>query len=102
VPGQATFAARLQQEWPRLDIVMGNAADVTHLPIEEWTEEAFDRLLATNLKAPFFLIKALLPLVTAGLGHHRRLGLRVHRTRQRRGLRRLHGRPALLVPRTHP
>ncbi|GHB70341.1 short-chain dehydrogenase [Streptomyces viridiviolaceus] len=62
VPGQAALAARLQEEWPRLDILMSNAADVTHLPIEEWTEEAFDRLIATNLKAPFFLIRALLPL----------------------------------------
>lgn len=62
VPGQAALAARLQREWPKLDILMSNAADITHLPIEEWTEEAFDRLLATNLKAPFFLVKALLPL----------------------------------------
>ena len=62
VPGQAALAARLQEEWPKLDILMSNAADVTHLPIEEWTEEAFDRLVATNLKAPFFLVKALLPL----------------------------------------
>ncbi|MEU2086729.1 SDR family oxidoreductase [Streptomyces albus] len=62
VPAQATLAARLQSEWPKLDILMSNAADTTHLPIEEWTEEAFDRLLATNLKAPFFLIKELLPL----------------------------------------
>ncbi|MER7080388.1 NAD(P)-dependent dehydrogenase, short-chain alcohol dehydrogenase family [Saccharopolyspora kobensis] len=62
VPGQAALAARLQDEWPKLDIVMSNAADVTHLPIEAWTEQAFDRLVATNLKAPFFLVKALLPL----------------------------------------
>ncbi|MEU8710072.1 SDR family oxidoreductase [Streptomyces sp. NPDC048565] len=41
---------------------MSNAADVTHVPIGDWTEEAFDRLLATNLKAPFFLIRDLLPL----------------------------------------
>ncbi|MGW3353124.1 SDR family oxidoreductase [Nonomuraea rubra] len=64
VPGQAALAARLRQEWPQLDIVMSNAADVTHLPIEQWTEEAFDRLVATNLKGPFFLIKALLPLLS--------------------------------------
>ena len=62
VPGQAALASRLQADWPKLDILMTNAADVTHLPIEEWTEEAFDMLLATNLKSPFFLIKALLPL----------------------------------------
>ncbi|MGW0819350.1 SDR family oxidoreductase [Streptomyces viridiviolaceus] len=62
VPGQAALASRLRAEWPKLDILMSNAADVTHLPIEEWTEEAFDRLLAVNLKAPFFLIRSLLPL----------------------------------------
>jgi NAD(P)-dependent dehydrogenase (short-subunit alcohol dehydrogenase family) len=62
VPAQATLAARLHTQWPKLDILMSNAADLTHLPIEEWTEEAFDNLLATNLKAPFFLIKELLPL----------------------------------------
>ncbi|WP_329057905.1 SDR family oxidoreductase [Amycolatopsis sp. NBC_01480] len=62
VPGQVALAARLQAEWPKLDILMSNAADVTHLPIEKWTEEAFDGIVATNLKAPFFLIKSLLPL----------------------------------------
>ncbi|WP_020499012.1 SDR family oxidoreductase [Sciscionella marina] len=62
VPGQAALAASLHAEWPKLDILMSNAADVTHIPIEEWTEDAFDRLVATNLKAPFFLIRDLLPL----------------------------------------
>jgi NAD(P)-dependent dehydrogenase (short-subunit alcohol dehydrogenase family) len=62
VPGQAALAARLREEWPELDILMGNAADITHLPMEDWTGEAFDRLVATNLKAPFFLIRDLLPL----------------------------------------
>jgi NAD(P)-dependent dehydrogenase (short-subunit alcohol dehydrogenase family) len=62
VPGQAALASRLQADWPKLDILMSNAADVTHFPIEEWNEEAFDRIVATNLKAPFFLIKALLSL----------------------------------------
>ncbi|GAB3444647.1 SDR family oxidoreductase [Streptomonospora sediminis] len=62
VPAQAELAARLSAEWPKLDILMSNAADTTHLPIGEWTEEAFDRLVATNLKAPFFLVKSLLPL----------------------------------------
>ncbi|MGW5698545.1 SDR family oxidoreductase, partial [Streptomyces asiaticus] len=55
-------AARLREEWPKLDILMSNAADVTHLPIEAWAEEAFDSLFATSLKSPFFLIRDLLPL----------------------------------------
>ncbi|MFF3989409.1 SDR family oxidoreductase [Streptomyces sp. NPDC001797] len=59
VPGQATLAARLRAEWPKLDILMSN---VPHLPLDAWTEEAFDRLVATNLKSPFFLIRDLLPL----------------------------------------
>jgi NAD(P)-dependent dehydrogenase (short-subunit alcohol dehydrogenase family) len=62
VPGQAVLASQLQAAFPKLDILMSNAADVTHLPIEQWSEEAYDRVIATNLKAPFFLIKALLPL----------------------------------------
>ncbi|MFJ8807486.1 SDR family oxidoreductase [Streptomyces sp. NPDC102490] len=62
VPAQADLAARLREQWPKLDILMSNAADVTHLPLDAWTEEAFDRLVATNLKAPFFLIRDLLPL----------------------------------------
>lgn len=62
VPGQAALASRLQAHWPKLDILMSNAADLTHLPIEDWNEEAFDRIVTTNLKAPFFLVKALLPL----------------------------------------
>ena len=65
VPGQAALAARLRQEWPRLDVVMSNAADVTHLPIEEWTEEAFDRLIATNLKGAFNWCKAVAPTMLA-------------------------------------
>jgi NAD(P)-dependent dehydrogenase (short-subunit alcohol dehydrogenase family) len=62
VPAQAVLAARLREEWPKLDILMSNAADLTHLPIEAWTEEDFDRLIATDLKSPFFLIRDLLPL----------------------------------------
>jgi NAD(P)-dependent dehydrogenase (short-subunit alcohol dehydrogenase family) len=52
----------LTRAWPAIDILMCNAADITHLPIEQWTPERFDALMATNLKGPFFLIKSLLPL----------------------------------------
>jgi NAD(P)-dependent dehydrogenase (short-subunit alcohol dehydrogenase family) len=36
---------------------------VTHRSLEDWDEAAWDRLLQTNLKGPFFLIQALLPLL---------------------------------------
>lgn len=60
---QRKLARRLSEEWPRLDVVYINAADVTHRPVEDWDEESYDRLTATNLKGPFFLLQALLPLL---------------------------------------
>lgn len=59
---QSALAAELGQRWGRLDILYVNAADVTHLPLDSWNGDAFDRLMAANLKGPFFLIQALLPL----------------------------------------
>jgi NAD(P)-dependent dehydrogenase (short-subunit alcohol dehydrogenase family) len=52
-----------RSRWPRLDAVFINAGDVTHALLEEWQEEAWDRLMRINLKGPFFLIQALLPLL---------------------------------------
>ena len=31
-------------------------------PIEQWTEASFDRSVAINVKGPFFLVQALLPI----------------------------------------
>ncbi|WP_370678211.1 SDR family oxidoreductase [Pleomorphomonas sp. PLEO] len=59
--GQATLAGELFRVWPNLDILMCNAADTTQLPLEEWTPDRFDQLIATNLKGPIFLIQSLLP-----------------------------------------
>lgn len=63
IPAQATLASQLQERWPRLDAVFINAGDVTHQPLAAWDEAAWDRVLATNLKGPFFLLQALLPLL---------------------------------------
>ncbi len=60
---QGTLAQRLASLWPRLDVLLVNAADVTHRPLEQWDEAGWDRLMSTNLKGPFFLIQALLPLL---------------------------------------
>lgn len=53
----------LMQKWPRLDVLYANAGDVTHLPLEGWDEAAWDRLMAVNLKGPFFLLQSLLPML---------------------------------------
>ncbi|NDL61547.1 SDR family oxidoreductase [Acerihabitans arboris] len=62
---QAMLAQKLSARWPRLDVLLINAADVTHRPVEGWDEASWDRLMATNLKGPFFLVQSLLPLLHA-------------------------------------
>ena len=42
--------------------LMQNMGDVTHRSLKDWDETAWDRLMAINLKGPFFLIQSLLPL----------------------------------------
>ncbi|MFB0712576.1 SDR family oxidoreductase [Buttiauxella noackiae] len=60
---QRDVAEQIAQRWPRLDVLYVNAGDVTHHPLQDWDESSYDRLMNTNLKGPFFLIQALLPLL---------------------------------------
>lgn len=62
--GQQALARRLAGLWPRLDVLFVNAGDVTHRSIGDWDEAAWDHLMQTNLKGPFFLIQALTPLLS--------------------------------------
>ena len=39
----------------RLDILIANAGTIHRAPLADWTSEAWDEVLATNLKACFFL-----------------------------------------------
>ncbi|MBZ4217738.1 SDR family NAD(P)-dependent oxidoreductase, partial [Klebsiella aerogenes] len=63
IPQQRALAQQLEQRWPRLDVLYVNAGDVTHRPLQEWDEQSSQRLMDINLKGPFFLIQALLPLL---------------------------------------
>ncbi|QAX85168.1 short-chain dehydrogenase [Pseudomonas sp. DTU12.3] len=63
VAGQLALARQIGEQWSRLDVLFINAGDVTHRSIEDWDEASWDQLMQTNLKGPFFLIKALLPLL---------------------------------------
>lgn len=62
IGAQDALATLLIKSWPRLDVLYVNAGDVTHRPLADWDEATFDAVMATNLKGPFFLIRALLPL----------------------------------------
>lgn len=63
VADQRRLAQTLAGRWVRLDAVFINAGDVSHANIGDWREESWDRLMNTNLKGPFFLLQALLPLL---------------------------------------
>lgn len=45
----------------RVDGLVNNAAVVRHKPLGEWDTDGFDEHIATNIRAPFFLIQAALP-----------------------------------------
>jgi NAD(P)-dependent dehydrogenase (short-subunit alcohol dehydrogenase family) len=63
VPAQAQLAQRLKEKFGQLDVVVLNAGIGVFKPLDQWDEAAFDRSVAVNLKGPFFLLQALLPLL---------------------------------------
>jgi 3-oxoacyl-[acyl-carrier protein] reductase len=50
----------------RLDILVANAGVAKSVTIEETTVEDFDKLFAVNVRAPFFLVQQLLPILGEG------------------------------------
>jgi NAD(P)-dependent dehydrogenase (short-subunit alcohol dehydrogenase family) len=50
----------------RLDVLVANAGISKSATIEETTVEDFDRLFAVNVRAPFFLVQQLLPILGKG------------------------------------
>ena len=50
----------------RLDILVANAGISKSATIEQTTVEDFDKLFAVNVRAPFFLIQQLLPILGSG------------------------------------
>jgi 3-oxoacyl-[acyl-carrier protein] reductase len=50
----------------RLDILVANAGTSKAAAIEDYTVEDFDRLFAVNVRAPFFLVQQLLPVLHQG------------------------------------
>ncbi|SAK51449.1 short chain dehydrogenase/reductase family oxidoreductase [Caballeronia temeraria] len=50
----------------RLDVLVANAGIAKAVSIEETTVESFDDLFAVNVRAPFFLVQQLLPVLSQG------------------------------------
>jgi NAD(P)-dependent dehydrogenase (short-subunit alcohol dehydrogenase family) len=58
---------RAVQEFGRVDVLVSNAAfQATHESIEEISDEEWNRTIATNLSAYFFLVKAAVPHMPEG------------------------------------
>lgn len=59
------LAAELRKHEPKLDILVNNAGAGWTQVIEEYSEDGWDKIMALNVKAPFFLFRALLPQLKA-------------------------------------
>jgi NAD(P)-dependent dehydrogenase (short-subunit alcohol dehydrogenase family) len=64
VDGQKVVADAVKNAFGHLDILFVNAGVAEFGPIEQWSEAAFDKSVAVNVKGPFFLIQALLPVLS--------------------------------------
>jgi NAD(P)-dependent dehydrogenase (short-subunit alcohol dehydrogenase family) len=63
VANQARIADTVRDRMGGLDAVFINAGLGDFRPLEQWDETGFDRSVAVNLKGPFFLVQALLPIL---------------------------------------
>lgn len=59
---QKNLAEKVREHFGALDIAFVNAGISDWRPIEAFTEDAFDRQFAVNVKGPFFLIQSLIPV----------------------------------------
>jgi NAD(P)-dependent dehydrogenase (short-subunit alcohol dehydrogenase family) len=59
---QSALAEAVRSAFGGLDVLIINAGVVDLRPVEKWDEAGFDRSFAVNVKGPFFLVQALLPI----------------------------------------
>ena len=61
--GIAALVDEIKRREDALDILVNNAGATWGAPIEEFPEEAWDKVMKINVKSPFFLTRQLLPLL---------------------------------------
>jgi len=54
--------------WGKIDVLVNNASSFYPTPVEDVTEQQWDELMGSNLKAPFFLAKLLSETLTDNKG----------------------------------
>ncbi|MDT0345455.1 glucose 1-dehydrogenase [Streptomyces litchfieldiae] len=60
------LAALIRERYGRLDVVFANAGVASFMPVGEFTEAEFDRIVDINLKGVFFTVQRTLPLLADG------------------------------------
>jgi NAD(P)-dependent dehydrogenase (short-subunit alcohol dehydrogenase family) len=63
VAAQKSVAKAVQEAFGGLDIAFINAGVALLKPVEAWDETGFDRVFDINVKGPYFLLQALLPIL---------------------------------------
>lgn len=61
--GVAELVSAVDSAYDHLDVLVNNASGFEATPIESCTYEAFDSMLGSNLRGPYFLTQGLLPLL---------------------------------------
>lgn len=65
VDGVEALAAEVAQRFPVLDILVNNAGATWGMPLDDFDEHAWDKVMDTNVKGVFFLTQKLLPNLRA-------------------------------------
>jgi NAD(P)-dependent dehydrogenase (short-subunit alcohol dehydrogenase family) len=60
--GQRKLSGEIKDQFGGLDVLFVNAGIADLRPVEQWDESGFDNTFGINIRGPFFLIQALLPL----------------------------------------
>jgi len=63
VQAQKKLAQHVADTLGQLDVAFINAGIGVFKPLEQWDEASYERSMAVNLKGPFFLVQALLPVL---------------------------------------
>ena len=67
--GIQTLVEAINAREDKLDILVNNAGATWGMPIEQFPEGGWDKVMDINVKSPFFLTQALLPLLEASGTH---------------------------------
>jgi NAD(P)-dependent dehydrogenase (short-subunit alcohol dehydrogenase family) len=65
VDGCRSFAALLGERETKLDVLVNNAGSLWAETLADYPESGWDKVFDINVKGPFFLVQALLPLIEA-------------------------------------